>query len=371
MSILQRHVAKQILAPFALAFLVITFLVVVGNLLREIADRFTSNGLMLGDMGLLVLYALPSLVTYTIPIALLFATLIAFAQLSQDCEIMAMKSAGIPIRKIFLPAVVIGLVAALLLLYLKAEVTPRLKRKIKSFIVEKVLENPTLVLSEQAWTREFNHMRIFVGRIDEKRMRLEDVDIVINREDGPKRNIVAKSGRIYVGDSREKVFLELEDGAIHEYDMEKPDTYSTTTFGRLTIPVDIYAINQYIRRYDSLDEIRKNEMTFRQIARAFLESEDPGERWGLLRQIGERTALAFMPLAFVLISAPLGIIPHKARRMYGFAICGGLLLAYYALLVLGETVAKRGMMNPVLAMWIPNLSVGATGIFFMIRAERR
>jgi LPS export ABC transporter permease LptF len=372
MSILQRHVTKQILAPFVLAFLVITFLVVVGNLLNEIAYRFTSNGLLLQDMALLIFYALPSIVFYTTPISLLFATLIAFAQLSQDCEIIAMKSAGIPIKKAFLPAIIIGFITALVLLTLAAEVSPRSSKKIKTFVIEKVLEKPTLVLSEQAFSREVNKMRVFVGRIDDKNMRLHDIDILINSDEGPKRNIVAKSGRIYVSENKDKVFLELKEGSVHEYDMTKPDTYTTTTFGQLTIPVDIYTLNQYIERYNTLDEVRKKELTFPQLVKKI---QDPATkedvRQGFLRHLGERTALAFMPLAFVLISAPLGIVPHKARRMYGFLICGILLLAYYSLLVLGEALAKNHVVHPVLAMWMPNLFLGTIGIVFMARAEKR
>jgi lipopolysaccharide export system permease protein len=372
MSILQKHVTKEILVPFTLAFLVITFLVVVGNLLKEIAGRFMNNGLTFQDMAMVILYALPTLVVYTIPIALLFATLIAFAQLSQDCEIIAMKSAGIPLRKAFMPAIAIGLATAALLLFLGAEVSPRTTRKMKSFIIGKILEKPTLVLSEQSWTPEMNNMRIFVGKIDEKRMRLEDVDIVISSEEGPRRNIVAKSGRIYVSDDKGRVFLELMKGAVHEYDLMKPDTYSTTTFGALTIPVDIDSLNKYIEKYDSLNTLRAKEMTFLQMAERFADPLlDQKERLSLLRRIGERTALAFMPLAFVLISAPLGIIPHKARRMYGSALCGGLLLAYYALMALGEALAKKGMVNPMLAMWLPNLFLGTTGLICMARAEKK
>lgn len=371
MGILQRHVSKEILIPFLLAFTILTFLVVVGNLLQEITRQFANKGLAFADMAMLIMYALPTLVIYTIPIALLFATLIAFAQLSQDCEIIAMKSAGIPIRKIFVPAIAIGLLATLFLLFLNAEVSPRARRKLKTFIIEKVLEKPTLVLSEQAWTREMNDMRIFVGKIDDKRMLLEDIDIVISGR-GPRRNIVAESGQIYVNETKDKVFLELKNGVIHEYDIKKPDTYSTTTFRRLNIPVNIEAVNKYIEKYDSLGSARKKEMTFRQIVQRIGDaSVGEAQRQSLFRYLSEQIALAFMPLAFALISAPLGIIPHKARRMYGFAVCGGLLLAYYSLLILAEALAKKGMLNPPLAMWIPNLFLGAMGFFYMIRAEKK
>jgi lipopolysaccharide export LptBFGC system permease protein LptF len=235
-----------------------------------------------------------------------------------------------------------------------------------------VLKKPTLVLSEQAWTPEFNNMRIFVGNIDDKRMLLRDVKVLIDKEDKPARTMVAKSGRIYIDGNRKKVFLELSDGSVHEYDMEHPDEYSTTTFSTLTIPVNIDELDRYVRKYQSLESVRKKEMPIQQLARMLSSpSLQPKEKRELLSIIGERTALAFMPLTFVLIGAPLGIVPYKTRRFYGLTVCAGLTLAYYSLLIMGETLSKKGLMNPLIALWLPNLLIGAAGVVLMIRAERQ
>jgi lipopolysaccharide export system permease protein len=372
MSVLQKHVVKEIVVPFCLAFAVITFLMLMGRLLHELADQFLNKGLALSEIGLMTLYLLPQLVPYTIPIALLFATLIAFIQLSQDCEIIAMKAAGIPMRKVFAPAILIGVVATIFLLALRAEVSPWARRKLKVSIIEMVLKRPTLVLSEQAWTPEFNNMRIFVGNIDDRRMLLRDVKVLINDEDKPSRTMVAKSGRIYIDGNREKVFLELSEGSVHEYDMERPDEYSTTTFSRLTVPVNIDELDRYLKKYQNLESVRHKEMSVQQLARRLSSpSLRPKEKRSLLRDIGERTALAFMPLTFVLIGAPLGIIPYKTRRFYGLSVCAGLILAYYSLLIMGETLSEKGLMNPLIAMWLPNVLIGVAGVVLMIRAERQ
>jgi lipopolysaccharide export system permease protein len=372
MSILRKHVAKEVLVPSFITFVVMTFLMLMGEVLHELADRFLSKGLALADIGMMMLYVLPPLATYTIPIALLFGTLVAFIQLSQDCEIIAMKSAGIPIRKAFAPAVFIGLMAAMLLLALRAEVSPWAHRRLKAFIIELVLKKPTLVLNEQSWTDKVSDMRIFVGDIDDKQMLLKDINIVISDKNKPYRTIVSQSGKIYVSEDRTKILLELKDGSVHEYNKKDPRRYSTTTFSSLTIPASIGAINRYVKRYHALDYLDKKEMSYGQLREKL---SDPSishkEKVSLLKHLGERTALAFMPLTFVLIGAPLGIIPYKARRSYGLAVCAGLLIVYYALLVAGEALAKKGLVNPLLAMWIPNVFLGATGAAFMIRAERQ
>jgi lipopolysaccharide export LptBFGC system permease protein LptF len=375
MNILHKHVVKEILVPFTMAFVVMTFLTLVGELLQELTRRFLNQGLGWTDIAVIILYVLPTLMTYTIPVALLFATLVAFVRLSQDCEIVAIKAAGVPIRKVFFPAVLIGLGATMLLLALRAEISPWSRRQLRTFIINTVLERPTLMLREQAWTPEVNNMRIFVGDIDDEDMVLKDINVIVSGEDEPHRTIVAESGRIYVDVALKKIFLELGEGSIHIYDPDEPDEYSTTAFATLRVPVSIEAIDRYLRRAEDvrggIASLRDKEMSLQQIHRVLSDPTTPRrERNSLLRQVGERIALSFMPLTFVLIGAPLGVIPYKARRFYGFAICAGLLIAYYALLMLGEALSKNSFVSPLIAMWIPNLLLGLVGIVFMVKAEK-
>jgi len=375
MKILHKHIAREILIPFVLAFVVMTFLTLVGDLLQELAQRFTNEGLGFADIGMIGAYVIPMMMVYTIPIALLFATLAAYVQFSQDCEIVAMQAAGVSIRKAFAPAILIGSLATLVLLPINVEISPWARRELKLFIIDTVLERPTLMLTEQAWTPEINDMRIFVGEIDETEMTLRDINILVSKDDGPNRTIVSESGRISIDKDSKKVFFQLDNGSIHEYDQEQPDKYSTTTFSSLKIPVNVAAIDDYVednRKYRELSMIRRKEKRTRELVGEILDpATDPKERIRAIGQIGRRTAMAFMPLTFVLIGAPLGIIPYKSRRFYGFAICGLLLLAYYALLMLGESLSKGGVLNPLVAMWVPNLLLGSTGVGLMIRAERR
>lgn len=370
MSILRRHITKEILAPSAIAFAVMTFLVLVGQVLQEMVKRFSSKGLGLSDIALIILYLLPSLIAYTLPIALLFGTLIAFAQLSQDGEIIAMKAAGIPTRKAFAPSILIGVVATVAVLVLQLEVSPLADRQLRVHLVDMVLKMPTLVLNEQAWTREVNDMRIFVGGIDDKKKLLKDINIVMNDKNKTERTIVAQSGKIYIGD-QQTIFLELRNGSIHEYNMKNPSLYAITTFKSLTIPANIRALDHYVKAYRKLDNLKLREMTFTQIFPMLSNLSIPTkERFRLLRNLSERAALAFMSLTFMLIGPPLGIIPYKARRFYGLAICAGLLIIYYFLLVFSDTLADKNLMNPLIAVWIPNVFLGAAGVLFIMRTER-
>jgi lipopolysaccharide export system permease protein len=72
-------------------------------------------------------------------------------------------------------------------------------------------------------------------------------------------------------------------------------------------------------------------------------------------------------LVFVLVGAPLGI---RARRS-GIAVAFLSILFfifYYLCLAGGEELADRRLMAPWVAMWTPNIVIGAVGLVLTLRA---
>jgi lipopolysaccharide export system permease protein len=87
-------------------------------------------------------------------------------------------------------------------------------------------------------------------------------------------------------------------------------------------------------------------------------------------EIHKKYSIPFACVVFALIGAPVGIM----ARQGGWAIGGGLslffFLLYWTFLIGGEGLADRQFISPVVAMWSPNLLVGAFGIYLMIRTVR-
>ena len=78
-------------------------------------------------------------------------------------------------------------------------------------------------------------------------------------------------------------------------------------------------------------------------------------------EIHKKFSLAVACLLFVLVGSPLGIMIKKG----GISIAAGLSIAfflvYYILLIWGEQMADRSLMNPALGMWIPNIFLAISG----------
>ncbi len=91
-----------------------------------IIEPLRKQGLIAEQVGTLIVYTLPVMLSLTLPIAALFATTIVYGRFSQDNELMACRASGISMRTLLKPAIVLGLVITAGSLLLSNLVTPSL-----------------------------------------------------------------------------------------------------------------------------------------------------------------------------------------------------------------------------------------------------
>jgi lipopolysaccharide export system permease protein len=90
-------------------------------------------------------------------------------------------------------------------------------------------------------------------------------------------------------------------------------------------------------------------------------------------ELHSRFALPFATLVFAVLAVPLGIRNRRSGKSAGFSLSIGILLMYYILFSLLRTLAERGALPPVLALWLPNLVFLALGwaLLRMASLERK
>ncbi|MBI5323987.1 MAG: LptF/LptG family permease [Ignavibacteriae bacterium] len=86
-------------------------------------------------------------------------------------------------------------------------------------------------------------------------------------------------------------------------------------------------------------------------------------------EIQKKYAIPFACLVFILVGCPLGIITRGGNFGFSAAITLGFYILYWACLIGGEKFADRGIMSPVLSMWLGNIIVGVLGLYLTIRVN--
>jgi len=87
-------------------------------------------------------------------------------------------------------------------------------------------------------------------------------------------------------------------------------------------------------------------------------------------EVHKKFSIPFASLVFILIGAPLGIAARKGSMGVGATLSIMFFLIYWACLILGEDLADRRLLPPLLAMWFPNIIIGLAGFYLTWRTVK-
>ena len=91
---MDRYIFREMLSPFFISMAVLLFVLFLQRLFH-LADLILSKGATLESTATILAYIVPGFLVITIPMSLIVASLTAFARLSHDSEITAMKASRI------------------------------------------------------------------------------------------------------------------------------------------------------------------------------------------------------------------------------------------------------------------------------------
>jgi len=80
----------------------------------------------------------------------------------------------------------------------------------------------------------------------------------------------------------------------------------------------------------------------------------------------KKFSIPFSCIVFVLLGAPLGVRSRRGGVGIGAGIGILFFLAYYLFLIGGEQLGDRGIVDPLWAMWAPNVVFGGAGLFLTL-----
>ena len=84
----------------------------------------------------------------------------------------------------------------------------------------------------------------------------------------------------------------------------------------------------------------------------------------------KKFTIPFACFVFGLLGIPLGIRKVRGGKSYGFLMSLIIILIYYLLLITAESAGKSGAVPPLISMWLPNITLGALGIYLFNKAVK-
>jgi len=381
MKIIVRYTLREILAPFFMALLAFTSLLLVDKVF-DLTKHFVEKGVNPWYMVEMLLYFSPATLVLTVPMALLVGIITAFGRLAADNEITAMKTAGVGMHRLIVPVVIASLILSIFMVFFMDFTLPRGNKAYTRLSVDMQRKHPALVLEPDTVMEEMasEGKKWYFKSMDTKTGRMKSIRIW-ERVAGIPKLITAEEGELLSFEGWTS--LKLYNGIIYQADKEDPlKGYAVGSFTEDEVILDISGSLDRERETSS----RPRNMSMKEIKQGLkglneqLESPKTGQETKSYIQkylipehrveFHKKVSIPLACLAFGLIGVPLGLMVRRGGRMVGLGVGVGLITLYYVALTAGEKLAKVSAYPPLLGAWTPNILTSVAGIILIIRTVR-
>jgi LPS export ABC transporter permease LptF/LPS export ABC transporter permease LptG len=376
--ILDRYVLREVVPPFLVGLLLVTFVLLMNQVLL-LADLFIDKGVpwpqALRLLGLLV----PSILVFALPMAVLMGVLGGLARLAADSEIVALRSAGVGPRRLARPLFVFGLCGFFLTLPLALYLAPRANDAWVRAMADSVLARVRLKIEPLEFNETLPGTVLFVRSVGPDEA-WHDVFVYMGQDPARPRVILAKTGTVRFYSDRRRAVLELREGRVYGGEIDAPGEDTVTAFDRLEEEIDVAGL------FPSISNAKRvREKDIGELVRDLRDLEtsrapggpEPRQVRAHRIEIHKKLALPAACIVLALLGLPLGIMTGRASRMGGFSLGLVIVLVYYALLTTGEKAAMDGRLSAALGMWGPDIVLAVAAALLLLgpgralRAARR
>ncbi len=383
MKTLYKYLLRQVIATLLMTVLVFTFVLVIGNVMRDVLAMLVNGQASLGVVARAIGLLLPYVVSYALPMGMLTAVLLVFGRFSADLELTAARAGGVSLLSLAAPILALSLGLCALSAWANLELAPKARTKFKQLLFK--------------FTKDISLSQIPEGR-------------PINDEHGNLFYITKNRGGnlegvlVYLGQgtnqpmswSAPRGLIELDTSGTNRIAVIKLFNASGVGFQgdqATTTSVDVFQISYDLVNFQKgRDRTSVGNMSFTQLRaemaavreRVLGESNDKpdSERAQFIKkqlakltspirvEMHRQLAFSFACFGFALIGIPLGIRVQRRETNIGFAIAIVLVALYYGLILLGLSLENHPEWHPHLLLWLPNLVFQAVGAVLLWRANR-
>ena len=370
MKTLERYVFGAFLSSFFLAFLVLSFVLTVGLMVQIV--RYMLQGIPVDLVGRFAFVSFPETLQWTIPLALLVASVLVFSRLSADSEIAAMRACGVNLLTVMRAPLLFALFCTMMGLFVNNEIVPR-GHQIRRDLARRISVGAGLELLEPGRViDDFPKVKIYFEEKEGNWLR----DLIVLDFSNPRIDRMITASKALVTSEGRDVVLDLHGMTVDPLDENNPGMARATRFQYRV--KDALKDRTYKRRekdfrfFEILSEIRLAKADVRDPQAAAERRAHEGRAKGavakelklvkkslksqlsnLRTEFQKRLVFAFASICFVLMGVPLGIRAQRRESSIGIAIALVTALGYYLVVILMTSLEKNYAVRPDLLIWLP------------------
>ena len=393
---IHRMILIELLKIFFIALVALTGIILLAGVISEAMKNGFGPAQILACIPLL----LPSLLPYTVPTTTLFATCIVYGRLAADNEILALKSAGVHITHVVLPALFLGLATSAVTMACYLDVIPYTGYLLRNPVIRDVEELLYGMLRRDGCIQhpkiswEIN-VKAVQGR------KLQDVIFKRKSPDGNGFDTIAwaKEAELRVDLSHKLILVDMRqchvlqrDGAIGFVESRIWEVEIVGEWG--PGPTKIRAMDMSwaeLFEYERVARQERQEISHKidlLLAENGLRVPQPNDDelvgnllrarkyhddmiFSICAELHMRPALALGCLCFALVGCPIGIWFSKSDYLSAFITCFlPIVIIYYPLMFCMFDMARAGKIPPWMGIFNADALMLLTGGFLFRRLTR-
>jgi LPS export ABC transporter permease LptG/LPS export ABC transporter permease LptF len=376
MGLLFRSIFREVSKSAVFAATMFTFVLFLQRIgkLFEILVRSSAPA---GTVAHLFALAIPFTLSFTLPLGVLAGIMIALSRMSGDGEIVAMRAAGVPSRKVIPPALLFATLAMLITATASLWLTPYAAWKTHKIVNQLVAAELTSEVQQQVFDEGFPNKIVYIsevipGAVNQWRNVFiadttpaeEQKKTDHDRGAGPSVTVAAHA--VAVADvPHNQIQLSLQQEAFYDVGKDPADYYTSSCPSmceevlEATKPTDVPT-----KGYTEIDTIPLYRLAYHD------KKLDPENVIQARIELHQRLALPPACFLLALIGIPLGVSSRKGGKSGAFVITVALAFIYWIGLIAAYALSKQQKLPVGLAMWIPNAVFALAGVFLLTRMER-
>ena len=426
---IDRYILKSHIGPFFFALVTLTVLLVL-QFFSTFADRFIGKGIGFEVIVKLIMFQSAWMVGLAAPMAVLVAVVMTFGTLTSTSEMTVFRASGISLYRLMIPVLIAGLFLSAVVERFNNVLLPQANYQAKSMMVDITKSTPAFGLTENAFSTLVNGYSIFIRKSDDQLKELQGIVIYDVSRPDQSTMVTAERGRIDFSPDFQYLIMTLHNGEIYQVCPPAHKTCRAMSFVKqrfvfesslsgfvrssgnrirsgddeLSASELLVIGNEFLQRMQTSEQrirhpvealeklmaqlkpassgaVSANSYSSKAITRAssFVESQ-LAQLDGELESIAsnqsmynrymasyhKKYALSLACFIFVLVGAPLGVLARRGGFGAGAAISLLFFVLYWALLIGGKTIAERGILDPMISMWLANIVMSIIGLWLVI-----
>lgn len=333
--------------------------------MQRIASAAVGFGLTGSDVLVILVAALPPFLVLAIPIAYMMSILIGMGRISQDLELVALKSAGMGPFRLARGPIALGALISALCVPLAVHGEPYGLNLLYERLVDVGLRNITSAIRPGVFNTGFRRIALYAASRDKNG---DLVDVLVSDERNAKQPIMltAARGRL-VPRSAKDLTLNLEDGEIHMGLGTSQQKYDLVRFDEASLGIDAaQELKERTRFVSELGRLSSSEMQER------VTQLGPDNKLGrrIEKTYWRRFAFPSMALVFGIFALAIILSGGPSARARNALWALGAVVTYYILTRVGDYAVVQYPGTPFWAAFGPNFVILFLGLWGLMRSGR-